>query len=74
MPDQTHLKDPLLHPDGIGSTTERACRKQEAMGDLKQMAQGSLDTLKGKAMGAMEQGQEAVEREWNDFISGQDSN
>ena len=48
--------------------------KQEAMGDLKQMAQGSLDTLKGKAMGAMEQGQEAVEREWNDFISGQDSN
>ena len=48
--------------------------KDSAVGDLKKMAQGGLDALRGKASEALDQGQDAVEREWKDFISGQDSN
>jgi hypothetical protein len=48
--------------------------KDDVMGELKGMAQGSLESLRGKATGAFEQGQDVVEREWKDFTSGQDSN
>lgn len=48
--------------------------KAEAVDNLQDLAQGHLESLRGKAGKAFEQGQESVEREWEDFTSGQDRN
>lgn len=47
--------------------------KDDTLSQLKNMARGSADSFKDKAMDAFEDGQASVEREWKDFISGQDS-
>lgn len=47
--------------------------KDDTLGDLQKMGQSGLSSLGEKAKQLFGQGQDVVEREWDDFLSGEDS-
>lgn len=47
--------------------------KGEVIDDLKELARGKIDFLKGKAADAFQTGRESLEREFDDLTTGQDS-